>query len=99
MRDDIDLLPLELPQNDFFTDIETLSPAVEYNFNRKQNKLFDTQDHLYIANFSLRHETILMKMMQMMQNTINYIQIKMHWLLTKLRRSITANLILEQVSE
>ncbi|KAL1574121.1 hypothetical protein MG5_06305 [Candida albicans P57072] len=51
MRDDIDLLPLELPQNDFFTDIETLSPAVEYNFNRKQNKLFDTQDHLYIANF------------------------------------------------
>lgn len=51
MRDDIDLLPLELPQNDFFTDIETLSPAVEYNFGRKQNKLFDNNNNLYIASF------------------------------------------------
>ncbi|EGW33740.1 uncharacterized protein SPAPADRAFT_135574 [Spathaspora passalidarum NRRL Y-27907] len=53
IRDDIDLLPLKLQQNDFFKDIEYLSPMVDENLYRKQEQLLkvDHEQNTYISSF------------------------------------------------
>ena len=53
IRDDIDILPLKVPKNDFFTDIENLSPVTDYAPDRKQQELlkFDCKLDTYLTNF------------------------------------------------
>ncbi|MCP8715924.1 MAG: hypothetical protein M5E90_00735 [Asgard group archaeon] len=53
IRDDIDILPLKVPKNDFFTDIENLSPIIDYVPDRKQLELlnFDCKLDTYMTNF------------------------------------------------
>ncbi|RCK65964.1 BTB/POZ domain-containing protein 1 [Candida viswanathii] len=52
IRDDVDLLPLKVPKNDFFTDIESLSPVLQYTSDRKQQDLlnFDQDKNGYLAS-------------------------------------------------
>ncbi|KAG7663804.1 uncharacterized protein J8A68_002664 [[Candida] subhashii] len=53
IRDDIDLLPLKLQKNDFFKDIESLSPAFDVDLYRKQDQLLkiDHEFNTYISSF------------------------------------------------
>ncbi|RLV90571.1 BTB/POZ domain-containing protein 1 [Spathaspora sp. JA1] len=53
IRDDIDLLPLKLQQNDFFKDIEYLSPIIDENLYRKQEQLLmiDHESNTYISSY------------------------------------------------
>lgn len=53
IKDDVDLLPLKLQQNDFALDMEYLSPLVETDLYRKQDQLLDV-DHdtnCYVTDF------------------------------------------------
>ncbi|GEQ70502.1 hypothetical protein JCM33374_g4180 [Metschnikowia sp. JCM 33374] len=53
VKDDIDSLPLKLQRNDFFKDMEYLSPFIEPDMYRKQDQLLDTDHDMncYIADF------------------------------------------------
>lgn len=53
IRDDIDLLPLRVPKNDFFIDIESLSPVIDFSSSRKQQELldFDRKTDRYMTSF------------------------------------------------
>ncbi|KAL6449726.1 btb1 BTB/POZ domain-containing protein 1 [Candida maltosa Xu316] len=54
IRDDVDLLRLSVSENDFLTDIETLSPVSDYDFCRKQKQLLESGNSdrsSYLTNF------------------------------------------------
>jgi alpha-tubulin suppressor-like RCC1 family protein len=53
IRDDIDMLPLKLQKNDFFQDINQLSPIYDLELDRKQNQLLRVDHNLntYISRF------------------------------------------------
>ena len=53
IRDDIDMLPLKLQKNDFFEDINQLSPIYDLELDRKQDQLLRVDHNLntYISRF------------------------------------------------